>query len=229
MEPRCGACRCGRCPVPGSRFSFREESELKLIEENLTYDEENHCWVAGYPYLYPRSSLKGSREIALKSMVSTEKSLARKGNWGNVYNGQIQDMLKRGVARKVPKEELAVYPGPINYLPHLAAINPRSESTPVRICFDASRSQGGGPGLNQILAKGPDKFLNNLAGVITNFRNGRVAAKGDIRKMYNCVRLKKEDAFMQCFVWRNLDPEKEPDTYQVTMNNIGVKPAGVVV
>ena len=148
VEPRCGSCRCGRCPVPGSRFSFREESELKLIEENLTYDEESGCWIARYPYLYPRESLKGSREVAVKSMLSTERSLARKGEWGQVYQKQIEDMLERGIARKVSKEELSAYPGHINYLPHLAALNPKAKSTPVRICFYASRSQGGGPSLN---------------------------------------------------------------------------------
>ena len=137
-------------------------------------------------------------------------------------------MLDRGVARIVPADELEAYQGDVNYLPHLAAINPRSQSTPVRICFDASRSQGGAPALNQILAKGPDRFLNNLAGVIVNFRNGRVAAKGDVRKMYNCVKLVKEDAYMQCFLWRNLDSNQVPQTYQVTVNNIGVKPAGAI-
>ena len=55
-----------------------------------------------------------------------------------------------------------------------------------------------------------------------------MAAKGDVKKMYNCIRLSKEDAFMQCFVWRDLDLGSEPETYQVTVNNIGVKPAGAI-
>ena len=75
--------------------------------------------------------------------------------------------------------------GHMNYLPHLAVVNPQSEITPVRICLDASRMQGGGPSLNKVLAKGPDRFINNLAGVIINFRKGREAAKGDVKKMYN--------------------------------------------
>ena len=29
--------------------------------------------------------------------------------------------------------------------------------------FDTLRAQGGGPSLNQLLVKGPDRFLNNLA------------------------------------------------------------------
>ena len=26
VEPKCGACRCGKCPIPGSRYSYRERS-----------------------------------------------------------------------------------------------------------------------------------------------------------------------------------------------------------
>ena len=228
VDPKCGSCRCGHCPVPGSRYSFREESELKLIEENLSYDEEQHCWVAEYPFIFPRETLKGSKDVAFKSMLSTECSLQKKGDWGIVYQEQIEDMLRRGAARLVPSEELANFSGHVNYIPHLAALNPRSKTTPVRICFDASRQQGGGPSLNQVLAKGPDRFLNNLAGVLVNFRNGRVAAKGDVAKMYNCVKLSPRDAYLQCFLWRNLDVSQEPQTYQVVVNNIGVKPAGAI-
>ena len=184
--------------------------------------------MATYPYLFPRETLKGNKSVAFKSMEATERMLRKKGEWGEVYQAQIQDMLDRGAARLVPAEELETYQGHVNYLPHLAVINPCSQSTPVRICFDASRAQGGGPSLNQILAKGPDRYLNNLAGVIINFRNGREAAKGDVKKMYNCVRLVKEDAFVQCFMWRDLDPLKVPDTYQVLVNNISVKPTGTI-
>ena len=33
---------------------------------------------------------------------------------------------------------------------------------------------------------------------------------------------------MQCFLWRDLDPDAAPSTYQVLFNNIGVKPAWAV-
>ena len=35
VEPRCGGCRCGKCPIPGSRYSHKEEGELKKIRDNL--------------------------------------------------------------------------------------------------------------------------------------------------------------------------------------------------
>ena len=61
----------------------------------------------------------------------------------------------------------------------------------MRVCFDASRAQGGGPSLNLIFAKGPDRFPNNLLGVIVSFRDGRVATNGDVHKNYNSVLLEE--------------------------------------
>ena len=97
----------------------------------------------------------------------------KKNGFGEEYDKCLQDMVDREVARKVPIEELENYEGTVNYLPHLAAFNPKSKSTPVRMVFDASREMNGGPSLNQVLENGPDRFLNNLAGVIIMFCDRR--------------------------------------------------------
>ena len=55
VEPRCGGCRCGKCPIPGSRYSHREEGELKKIRDNLVHN--GRCWTTSYPFLYPRELL----------------------------------------------------------------------------------------------------------------------------------------------------------------------------
>ena len=38
VEPRCGGCRCGKCPIPGLRYSYHEEGELKLIRDGLVHN-----------------------------------------------------------------------------------------------------------------------------------------------------------------------------------------------
>ena len=55
-----------------------------------------------------------------------------------------------------------------------------------------------------------------------------MAPKGDVRKFYNAVLLEKEDCSIQYFLWRGMDANKPPDTFQVIVNNIGVKPAGAI-
>ena len=49
--------------------------------------------------------------------------------------------------------------------------------------------------------------------------------QGDVKKMFHAVKLCEADWFVQCFLWRNMDENAEPETYQVMCNNMGVKPA----
>jgi hypothetical protein len=46
--------------------------------------------------------------------------------------------------------------------------------------------------------------------------------------MYYAVYLVEEDCYSQCFLWRDMEGTKEPVTYQVVVNNIGVKLAGAI-
>lgn len=37
--PRCGGCKCGKCPLGAKNYSLKEEKELQLIEENLKFND----------------------------------------------------------------------------------------------------------------------------------------------------------------------------------------------
>ncbi|XP_071948686.1 uncharacterized protein [Antedon mediterranea] len=37
-QPKCGSCRCGKCPSGAQKYTLKEERELKLIEDNLLYE-----------------------------------------------------------------------------------------------------------------------------------------------------------------------------------------------
>ena len=115
-----------------------------MIEEGLQYVDTRGCWVTKYLYLHSKDLLRGSREVAMKSMLSMEYSLKKDSNWARVYQLQIQDMLAKGAARIVSEKEFGQWDGVVNYIPHLAALIPSSTSTPVRIVFDASQVQGKG-------------------------------------------------------------------------------------
>ena len=49
-------------------------------------------------------------------LISTEKRLAENATHAEVYQKQIEDMVDRGVARKLTLKELKKYKGPIHYL-----------------------------------------------------------------------------------------------------------------
>ena len=48
-KPRCGGCKCGRCPIGSKEYSIKEERELELIDKNLEYDYQDGRWIAEYP------------------------------------------------------------------------------------------------------------------------------------------------------------------------------------
>ena len=47
--PRCGGCRCGRCPLGAKNYNLKDERELQLIERNLEFDSAENRWVTPYP------------------------------------------------------------------------------------------------------------------------------------------------------------------------------------
>ena len=83
VNPKYGACKCGKCAIVGHSYSFQEEQELKLINSQLKYDAENQCWVAGYPWICDPKLLPNNYVAALATLRNTEKRLNLEPEWGD--------------------------------------------------------------------------------------------------------------------------------------------------
>lgn len=224
---KCGACRCGKCPIPGHTYSFTEEQELKLIQEGLKYRSEEQCWISTYPWSKDPSLLPNNYSNVLACLKSTERTLFKDPTWGTVYNQQMDDMLERGVSRKLTAEEITNWKGPTFYIAHIAVRNPKSTSTPVRIVFNSSQICNG-ESLNGALCKGPDAYLNSLLGILLRWREKPIAIVGDIKKMFNSVHIEMVEQQCHRYLWRHLDTSREPDIYVMTRVNMGDRPAGCI-
>ena len=99
-------------------------------------------------------------------------------------------MVECGVAWKLSPEELNNWTGPAFYISHLAVVNPR---------FDSSQTNEG-VSLNSCLAKRPDSYMNNLVRILLHWQEERVAMIGDIRKMFNAVRLRALEQHCHLFL-----------------------------
>ena len=227
ITPRCGSCRCGKCPTVGHTYSFNEEQELKMIQENLEYDSVKQCWVTSYPWLVDPGTLPNNYGSALATLKNTERTLSKDERWADTYLKQMEDMVERGVARKLSQKELKEWNGPKFYISHLAVVNTRSHSTPVRIVFNSSQVCQG-MSLNSCLAKGPDCYMNNMIGILLRWREEQVALVGDIRKMFHSIHLKPLEQHCHRFLWRDLETDQEPDVYVMTRVNMGDTPAPAI-
>lgn len=77
-------------------------------------------------------------------MKATEKRLSKLGyEYCTLYQSQIDEMIIKGVARRVDREEIESHVGPIHYVHHHKVMKPGSASTPMRIVFDSSSNDQG--------------------------------------------------------------------------------------
>ena len=119
--PKCGSCRCGRCPIGGKSYTLKEQRELRLIEEGLKHKDDHRG--AQYPWIRDPKQLPDNKEFASRKLKATEKRLKEDEALLRRYEEQIDDMIRRGVARKLTKEELDEYTSPVHYLSHHEMIN----------------------------------------------------------------------------------------------------------
>ena len=134
-----------------------------------------------------------------------EKWLQKNKSYAQVYQEQVEDMISRGVSRKLTKEEVEEYHGPIHYVSHHPVLKPQSESTPCRIVFNSSAAYSGHI-LNDYWAKGP-QLLNSLVGILLRFREYEIAITGDIKKMCHAVKITELDQHMHNFFVEGYESE----------------------
>ena len=171
-----------------------------LIRNGLEYDSEGKFWVSTYPWINDPYLVPNNYSVANAQLNSLLKRLAKSGtDQLKAYAEQINDMLERGVARKLSRQEILHYKGPIHYLPHFGVLKD-SDSTPLRIVLNAS-SPFAGTTLNNFWSPGVD-CLNSLPGILLRFREGFYAFIGDVKKMYNSVRISELDQHCHRFLWK---------------------------
>ena len=226
-SPKCGGCRCGKCQTGGKNMTIVEEKEYELIKQGLSFNQATGKWRADYPYIVDPRYLPESNSFAYATLMSTEKRLAKNPLYSETYRSQIEDMLKRGVARKVSDKALHEYAGTKFYISHHDVMNPRSVSTPMRVVFNSSARTKGGMSLNDCLAKGPC-LLNELLGILMRFRQEQFAFIGDISKMFHSIEIPVHDQMTHLFFWRDMQLNKNPETFAMTALNMGDKPASAI-
>jgi len=102
---------------------------------------------------------------------------------------------------------------PTYYLPHHAILKEESETTKLRVVFDASAKTESGISLNDVQMLGPT-IQQNLFNILIRFREHRYAITADISKMYRQIRVIPEQCTLQRILWR-FSPEQEIRTYEL--------------
>ncbi|XP_018393398.1 PREDICTED: uncharacterized protein LOC108772376 [Cyphomyrmex costatus] len=104
------------------------------------------------------------------------------------------------------------------YMPHHAVIKDASNTTKVRVVFDASAKTNIGKSLNDLLMVGPT-IQNKLVSHLLRFRFYNYVVTADIEKMYRQVWIHEEDRCYQRILWR---VDGKVETFQLNTFTFGV-------
>ena len=198
--------------------SKEDERAMSILER--TTKKMPDRYVAGMLWKDDDVKFPNNKEMALKRLEATERSLKRRPALACAYQETVQAYIEQGHARKLTAEEAAQSRDRRWFLPHHAVTNPNKPGK-VRVVFDAAAKYKG-TSLNDKLLTGPD-LLQGLPGVLLRFREEPVALTADIEKMYHQVRVAEEDQPALSFLWRDMDTEREPDIYQMQVVVFGAK------
>ncbi len=207
---------------PPNKMTPEKQKGLKLIEGSCYLEKKK--WTVNYPWQKNPQLLPNNYSQVLKKMESAERRLSKQPDHAESYDEQMKEKEDQEMKlfRKLTKDEIEEWKGPVHYVAHHAVVRPEKKSTLVQIVFNSSESYNGHI-LNKYWYKGPD-LLNNLFGVILRFREKEVAVVGDIAKMYHVVAIPLSDQHVHRFLWRNMESDREPDVYVKTVLIFGDRP-----
>ena len=146
-------------------------------------------------------------DVAYQRMLSSGKTFKRKNCLEDVQV-EIQKLLEQEVIVEIKQVDHNV---PEWYLP-VQAVLTADRTTKLRLVYDASVKGPNGKSLNDHLEKGL-YYINSLPNVLMAWRFDQVAYSGDMRKMFNQVRIHPDDQVLHRFLWRTNESE-QPRVYQ---------------
>ncbi|KAJ8031887.1 hypothetical protein HOLleu_25239 [Holothuria leucospilota] len=178
---------------------------------------DGHYQIA-LPWPHYPSEMPDNCNMAVSRMQSLGRRLERDSNLQVFYKAEIDAYVKRGYAREVATEDVRER-GRVCYLLHHAVAHPAKPER-VRVVFDCAVQQRG-ISLNIRPLQGPD-YTNNLVGVLTRFRQEKIALVADIESMFNQVRVSPRDTDFLCFLWwQEGDPSKPLKKYKMLVHLFG--------
>ncbi|XP_062538612.1 uncharacterized protein LOC134206886 [Armigeres subalbatus] len=197
-------------------MSKDDERAIKLLRENTVLHNKRYetCLL----WRYDDVRLPSSKTMALKRQNFLSKRMAREPVLAKALQEKILDYQAKGYIRKLSAQEEATYSRRSWYLLIFPVVNPNKPNK-LRIVWDAA-AKVGNLSLNSFLLKGPDQ-VTPLQQVLQRFREYRTAVSGDIREMFNQVRINPTDQHCQRFLWDDGVLGGGPSTYVMEVMTFG--------
>ena len=197
--------------MPPERDLISAENERALSIMKKTLKKVDSRYELGLLWKSDDVKLPDSYSMALKRLITLERSLRKKPELLKWKNNHVKELLAKGYARKATPEELKKQWPRIWYCPTFIVVNPNKIPSKPRDVADVAACVDG-KSLNSNLLKGPDNMAPLLQG-LCRFRENAVAVNADVKEMFHQIGIKEEDQQCQRFLYRDCDDSQAPTVY----------------
>ncbi|KAI8432406.1 hypothetical protein MSG28_004803 [Choristoneura fumiferana] len=165
----------------------------------------------------PEIALGDSYKMAAKRFYNLEKKLVKNPELKRRYSEFIHEYGDLGHLTKIERPKFGYY------LPHHCVLRDHSESTKLRVVFDASAKSASQKSLNDIQYIGP-VVQDDLFNILIRFRQHQYVFTGDIEKCYRQIKIHESQRNLQLILWRD-DASKPLDVLQLNTVTYGTASA----
>lgn len=174
---------------------FQENCCERLFTET-TQRDTNGRFCVQIPFKESPAVLGESHSIAEKRLMQLERKLKNKPQLKEDYQNFINEYERLGHMTEVSRPRFGCY------LPHHAVIRESSETTKLRVVFDASSKTSSGISFNDIQHVGP-VVQDDLFSILLRYRQYRYAISADVEKMYRQILVQPDLRYLQMILWRD--------------------------
>ncbi|CAG9126253.1 unnamed protein product [Plutella xylostella] len=202
--------------LPG--FIDARSDDEKACEEHFikttTRDEQGRFCVQ-IPFKESPDKLGDTFTQAERRFHALEKRLSHTPLHKEMYTQFIKEYVELGHMSQVD-----TYTTPHYILPHHGVYRAHSETTRLRVVFDASMPSTTGKSLNDIQRVGP-AIQGDLFSILLRFRQHKYVACADVEKMYRQVLIDPSQRDLQLILWRD-NPSDKLDVYSLKTITYGM-------
>lgn len=191
----------------------------ELCEQHFrqTHTRENGRYIVRLPFKSPLPlDIGESRHIAESMLKRNENRLARNEHHRSLYSdfmAEYRSLHHMALRQTMPQIEHTSKPV---FLPHHPVLRESSQTTKLRVVFNASSKTSNNTSLNDHMHTGP-ALQADLSTILMNWRSYKFVLTADIAKMYRQIGVNHLDVPYQCILWRDSTQEPIEEYYLLTV------------
>lgn len=171
--------------------------------KSTTKRHKNGQFIVKYPFKQNIDlKLGDSKSLALKRLFNLETRFKKNENLKVLYTEFMREYEKLNhMTFSCNLESDNSVDSESFFLPHSAVIR-NSVTTKCRVVFDASAKSESGASLNDLILVGPT-LQEDLFSILLRLRLRKIVLIADIKQMYRCILIDKEERRFQKILWRD--------------------------